>query len=151
MIFKQGPNWGFVNAHNEGRSKGRPLVFFTDEGIKYGINSSSYDGLNWITAANCQKNGLPSVDYNAMYGYDKMGNLTSLQRYGLSAKPSTFSLIDDQAMSYTVNRLSVGPNVSPVSLFMQENSTLQRRVATVRSTLTMSMEIESEIHTRKLQ
>ncbi len=73
--------------------------------IQRGYNFS-YDGLNRITAADYLKSGQPFADYNAMYGYDKMGNLTNLQRYGLSAKPSTFGLIDDLVMSYTGNQLS---------------------------------------------
>ena len=35
-----------------------------------------------------------------------MGNIKNLTRYGLSAKPSTFGIIDDLTLSYNGNLLS---------------------------------------------
>jgi len=66
-----------------------------------------YDDLSRITAADYQNNDAnSSKNYSTTYAYDNMGNIKNLTRYGLSAKPLTFGIIDDLTLSYNGNQLS---------------------------------------------
>jgi len=66
-----------------------------------------YDDLSRITAADYQNNDVnSSKNYSTTYTYDNMGNIKSLTRYGLSAKPSTFGMIDNLTLNYNGNQLS---------------------------------------------
>ncbi|WP_321436016.1 RHS repeat-associated core domain-containing protein [uncultured Bacteroides sp.] len=66
-----------------------------------------YDDLSRITAADYQNNDANTgKNYSTTYVYDNMGNMKNLRRYGLSAKPSIFGIIDDLALSYNGNQLS---------------------------------------------
>jgi RHS repeat-associated protein len=69
--------------------------------------SFDYDDLNRITKADYQDNETNSdKNYSTSYAYDKMGNIKNLIRYGLSAKPSTFGMIDNLTLNYNGNQLS---------------------------------------------
>ena len=66
-----------------------------------------YDDLSRITAADYQNNDANTdKNYSTTYTYDNMGNIKSLTRYGLSAKPSTFGMIDNLTLNYNGNQLS---------------------------------------------
>jgi len=66
-----------------------------------------YDDLSRIIAADYQNNDANSgKNYSTTYAYDNMGNIKNLTRYGLSAKPSTFGIIDDLTLNYSGNQLS---------------------------------------------
>ena len=73
----------------------------------------SYDGLNRLTKAmyteeNADEDTNYDPDYTVNYGYDKMGNLVLLKRYGLSEVISGqlyYELIDELTMEYTGNQL----------------------------------------------
>ena len=63
-----------------------------------------YDNLNRITKSNYLDN-----KYNGTYSYDKMGNITSLTRYGLTdtkSSPYSYGIIDDLTLNYDGNQLS---------------------------------------------
>lgn len=77
----------------------------------------------------------------SLFELNKVGALTSLQRYGLSAKPSSFGLIGNLAMNYTGNQLSgVTEHTASEPLYTGAFNFV-KRAAAVRSTPTMSMKI----------
>lgn len=66
-----------------------------------------YDDLSRIAAADYQNNDANTdKNYSTTYAYDNMGNIKSLARYGLSAKPSTFGMINNLTLNYNGNQLS---------------------------------------------
>ena len=73
----------------------------------------SYNVKGWMTAAAYSGTG----SYNTQYQYDTMGNITSLQRYGLQDN-SQYGLIDNLSYTYNGNQLVTvtdavsGPNYS---------------------------------------
>ena len=73
----------------------------------------SYNAKGWMTAAAYSGTG----SYNTQYQYDTMGNITSLQRYGLQDN-SQYGLIDNLSYTYNGNQLVTvtdavsGPNYS---------------------------------------
>ena len=60
----------------------------------------SYNAKGWMTAAAYSGTG----SYNTQYQYDTMGNITSLQRYGLQDN-SQYGLIDNLSYTYNGNQL----------------------------------------------
>ena len=73
----------------------------------------SYNAKGWLTSATYSGTG----SYSVQYQYDPMGNVTSLQRYGLQDN-SQYGLIDNLSYTYNGNQLvtvtdgSSGPNYS---------------------------------------
>ena len=73
----------------------------------------SYNAKGWLTSATYSGTG----SYNTQYQYDTMGNITSLQRYGLQDN-SQYGLIDNLSYTYNGNQLVTvtdavsGPNYS---------------------------------------
>jgi RHS repeat-associated protein len=63
-----------------------------------------YDAVDRLTTANYNENGIACSKYSVAYGYDKMGNILSLNRNGISDS-GTFGTIDNMACSYAGNRL----------------------------------------------
>nr|WP_320036967.1 RHS repeat-associated core domain-containing protein [uncultured Bacteroides sp.] len=78
-----------------------------------------YDELSRITAADYQNNDANTdKNYSTTYTYDNMSNIKSLTRYGLSAKPSTFGIIDTLTLNYNGNQLtSIADAVNPGPLY----------------------------------
>jgi RHS repeat-associated core domain len=76
------------------------------EGLGYNrAYSFAYDGLNRLTAGNYT--GGTAGAYNETFGYDKMGNISNLVRYGVqSTSGRTFGKIDDLVLEHTGNQLT---------------------------------------------
>lgn len=64
----------------------------------------AYDNLSRLTTATYLQNATANNNYKSAYTYDKHGNMTTLQRYGLTAA-STYGSIDNLTMSYAGNQL----------------------------------------------
>lgn len=60
----------------------------------------SYNAKGWLTSATYSGTG----SYSVQYQYDTMGNITSLQRYGLQDN-SQYGLIDNLSYTYNGNQL----------------------------------------------
>jgi RHS repeat-associated protein len=57
----------------------------------------------------------PDGNHNTTYNYDRHGNITSLQRYGLQ-NGGGYGLIDDVSFTYTGNQLKSASDVTPTIL-----------------------------------
>lgn len=64
-----------------------------------------YDNLSRLTQSLYNPNRQTQPDYSTSYEYDKMGNVTSLQRYGLKYEWGEYGLIDDLTYSYNGNQV----------------------------------------------
>lgn len=63
-----------------------------------------YDKMSRLIKADYFENGLASDHYSTAYGYDLMGNITSIKRNGL-LDDDEFGLIDDLTLSYQGNQM----------------------------------------------
>lgn len=76
----------------------------------------AYDNLSRLTTAIYLQNTTANNNYKSSYTYDKHGNMTTLQRYGLTAA-STYGIIDNLTMSYAGNQLTKAEDaVATISL-----------------------------------
>ena len=62
-----------------------------------------YDDASRLTQAYYMENN-GNTHYNTQYSYDRMGNITSLQRYGLQDN-NTYGLVDNLTLTYDGNQL----------------------------------------------
>ena len=71
-----------------------------------------YDNLSRLKSATYTGDG----NFQTSYSYDKMGNIKTIQRYGVTAQGVNDKIIDNLTLDYTGNQLNyitdAGPNVS---------------------------------------
>ncbi|WP_255493303.1 DUF6443 domain-containing protein [Dysgonomonas sp. HDW5B] len=72
----------------------------------------AYDNLSRMKSATYKGDG----NFQTSYSYDKMGNIKTIQRYGVTAQGVNDKIIDNLTLDYTGNQLNcitdTGPNVS---------------------------------------
>ena len=64
----------------------------------------TYNKLGWLTRADYQENGSSLSRFRTAYWYDKMGNFTSIERWGLQ-DGGGYDYIDDLEFTYTGNQV----------------------------------------------
>ncbi len=69
-----------------------------------------------MKSATYSNTAVPKEKFAENLTYDKMGNIKNLTRYGLSAKPSTFGMIDNLTLNYNGNQLST-LHITLISLY----------------------------------
>lgn len=82
-------DWKVGGASDNGRTRGYTF---------------RYDKMSRLIKADYFENGLASDHYSTAYGYDLMGNITSIKRNGL-LDDDEFGLIDDLTLSYQGNQM----------------------------------------------
>lgn len=82
-------DWKIGGASDNGRTRGY---------------SFRYDKMSRLIKADYFENGQASDHYSTAYGYDLMGNITSIKRNGL-LDDDEFGLIDDLTLSYQGNQM----------------------------------------------
>ena len=77
---------------------------------RHGEYRYAYDGLDRLTAANYT--GIDNRNHSCLYAYDRMGNATSIKRYGITDRidaggttSCSYGVIDDVTLTYNGNRL----------------------------------------------
>ena len=104
LYYDTGSGSGFVPRYNGNIA-----------GIGYEQNGHSYnylflyDGLNRLTAANSSDNAGGSIPYSELYEYDRMGNITCLERQLGENKTDALNI------QYTGNHIKKVSSGSPVS------------------------------------
>lgn len=64
-----------------------------------------YDDLSRLIRADYKQNNVHTSNFMASYSYDKMGNISSLYRYGLVMKPDIYAPMDRLSITYNGNQL----------------------------------------------